>query len=92
MVTLNIDTKSLNLQIVDDSECTPSASRQITEFRHYMFRLMQARLSEIKKTDTVEAKIKKLTDIVNIPNNFFQAVRHSVADGNMKIEYEYKGE
>ena len=92
MVQLMIDTKNLRLDLVDTCESTPGVSRQLTAFRHYVLRLMQTRLRKIRTTDTLDIKMQKIMEIVNMPNNFFTPVGHRVVNGIMTIEYEQNTE
>lgn len=92
MVQLTIDTKNLRLDLVDTCESTPGVSRQLTAFRHYVLRLIQTQLRKIRTTDTLDVKIQKIMEIVNMPNNFFTPVGHSVVNGIMTIEYEQNTE
>lgn len=92
MVQLMIDTKNLRLDLVDTCESTPGVSRQLTAFIHYVLRLMQTQLHKIRMTDTLDIKMQKIMEIVNIPNNFFTPVGHRVINGIMTIDYEQNTE
>ena len=92
MVQLTIDMKTLRLDLVDTCESTPGVSRQLTAFRHYVLRLMQTRLHKIRMTDTLDVKMQKIMEIVNMPNNFFTPVGHHVVNGIMTIDYEQNTE
>ena len=92
MVQLTIDTKNLRLDLVDACESTPGVSRQLTAFRHYVLGLMQVRMHEIRMTDTLDVKMQKIMEIVNVPNNFFTPVGHRVINGIMTIDYEQNTE
>ena len=92
MVQLAIDTKNLRLDLVDTCESTPGVSRQLTAFRHYVLRLMQTQMHKISDTDSQDVKMQKITEIVNIPNNFFTPVGHRVVNGIMTIDYEQNTE
>lgn len=92
MVQLTIDTKNLRLDLVDTCESTPGVSRQLTAFRHYVLRLIQTRMHKIRMTDTLDVKIQKIMEIVNMPNNLFTPVGHHVVNGIMTIDYEQNTE
>ena len=92
MVQLTIDTKNLRLDLVDACESTPGVSRQLTAFRHYVLRLIQTRMNKIRMTDTLDVKIQKIMEIVNMSNNFFTPVGHRVVNGIMTIDYEQNTE
>ena len=92
MVQLTIDMKTLRLDLVDTCESTPGVSRQLTAFRHHVLGLMQARMHEIRMTDTLDVKMRKIMEIVNVPNNFFTPVGHHVVNGIMTIDYEQNTE
>lgn len=92
MVQLAVDTKNLRLDLVDTCESTPGVSGQLTAFRHYVLRLMQTQMHKINDTDSQDVKIQKITEIVNIPNNFFTPVGHRVVNGIMTIDYEQNTE
>ena len=92
MVQLTIDTKNLRFDLVDTCESTPGVSRQLTAFRHYVLRLIQTRMHKIRMTDTLDVKMQKIMEIVNMSNNFFTPVGHRVVNGIMTIDYEQNTE
>ena len=53
---------------------------------------MQTQMHKISTTDSLDVKMQKIMEIVNIPNNFFTPVGHRVVNGIMTIDYEQNTE
>lgn len=91
MIRLKCDVQKLSIDIIDDSESTPGASRQITEFKHFVLAGLRRKVSSLDLKDPFLGQ--KLADVLSIlDNNSFKLTKSVVKDGTIINDYEYKGE
>ena len=85
MVKIVCNFKDMSMDIVDDSECTPGASRQLTEFKNFIFLEMKRRWAKVSRENAQDG----LLGIANIPIlNGFKLVSSKSRNGCAELVYE----